>query len=48
MAETNAEGEKETKGKDHRTGIYVVVREFALFLCCKSFFMEGEGTAYTK
>jgi len=48
MEETTAEGEKETKGKEHRTRIYVVVREFTLFLSRESFFMEGEGTAHTK
>jgi hypothetical protein len=48
MEETKAEGEKETKGKEHRTRLYVVVREFTLFLSRESFFMEGEGTAHTK
>jgi len=48
MEETMAEWEKETKGKEHRTRLYIVVREFTLFLSRESFFMEGEGTARTK
>ena len=48
MEEMKWEGQKETKGKEHRTRIYVVVREFTLFLSRESFFMEGEGTAHTK
>lgn len=48
MEETKAEVEKETKGKEHRTRFYVVVREFTLFQSRESFFMEGEGTAHTK